>query len=103
MLGGRTVREWQEVMSSKEFGEWMAFDRISPGEPERGDIRTALLAATIFNAHKGRKGKTASLDDFLLKFKRRVKKPTKKTRSEVKVKLKSWFHQYMMWIGSKKK
>jgi len=78
-------------MSSAEFGEWLAFDLISPGEPERSDLQAAVIAMTVANAHKGKKKKPFALDDFILKFKSRM--PTKKTAKEIKMKLTSWLSQ----------
>ena len=79
-------------MSSAEFGEWLAYDLISPGYPERGDLQTAVVAMTVANAHKGKKGKAYVLSDFILKFKNRT--PAKKTAKEIKMKLVSWLSTF---------
>ena len=78
-------------MTSSEFAEWLAYDQISPGEPERGDLRSALVASVIANSQKG-KGRPYSISDFLLKFK--TGKPTRKSAQEIKTKLKSWLSMY---------
>ena len=36
-------------MSMTEFRKWIAFDKISPLDPERSDFRTALLCTSIAN------------------------------------------------------
>jgi len=75
-------------MTSAEFGEWLVYDQMSPGDPERGDLQAAVVAMTIANAHKGKKGKPFEIKDFLLRFKDR--RPVAKTPKELKIKLTSW-------------
>lgn len=86
-------------MSSREFAEWVAFDRMNPGEPERTDLQTALIASVIANSNRGKKGKPYEMDDFMLKFQKR--KP--KTSHDVAVKLKAWMSQYNNFLETKKK
>ena len=66
------MNELQNRMSSKEFGLWMAFNHICPGEPERGDYRHALVASTIANFNRKRK-RPFEIKDFLLKFESNIK------------------------------
>lgn len=88
-------------MSSEEFAEWCAFDRMNPGEPERSDLQAAMIASVIANSNKGKKGKAFGLDDFMLKFKKDERIP--RTGQEVGVKLKSWLSQYNLDFMKKKK
>lgn len=60
-----TVREARERVDSREFTDWMAFNRVSPFVPERGDMRAALVAWAIAVAHGA---SDAAPEDFLLKF-----------------------------------
>lgn len=83
-------------MSSEEFAEWVAFDRMSPGEPERSDLQSAMVASVIANSNKGKKGKPYGLDDFMLKFKKDDRVPV--TGREIGVKLKSWLSQYNLGL-----
>ena len=71
-------------MSSREYAEWIAFERNSPGEPERGDLQAALISCSIarFSGAK----KKYKIDDFLLKF----SGPVRKTIEELKVKFTFW-------------
>jgi len=78
-------------MSSAEFGEWLAYDQMNPGEPERGDLQAAMIAMVVANAHKGKKGKPFEIKDFLLKFKDSA--PVQKSAQEIKTKLTSWLAQ----------
>ena len=80
------MAEWQDTMSSAEFAEWLAFDRISPDYPERGDIQAALIATTV--ANRGRK-KPLPLNDFLLKF-GQSKVKERVSQSAIASKLKMW-------------
>ncbi len=59
-------------MSYSEFVQWDAFNKISPGGHERGDMQAALIAATTANAMSGRPGRRAKLQDFMLRFQTRV-------------------------------
>lgn len=82
------MAELQLRMSSGEFAEWLAFQRMSPWDAERADLRTALICMVTANTHKGRKGKAYALVDFLLRF--RPKRLVAKTQDEIAIKLKSW-------------
>lgn len=43
------MAEWQAVMSSREFAEWMAFFQLQPFGDRRADFRNASLMALISN------------------------------------------------------
>ncbi len=78
-------------MSSKEFGEWMAYERIEPSEPYRSDVQTALICFTIVNTLRGltgAKGRGSELKDFLLEFE--PKTLTRRPVEEVEAKLRVW-------------
>ena len=54
-------------MSSAEFSDWLAYDRVSPIGPERLDHLAALIAATIANSNPWRKNpkKAIPVADFV--------------------------------------
>lgn len=52
-------------MDSREFAEWMAFDRLSPIDGRRDDWNAAMIAATVA---AGLGGKKESLEKHLLKW-----------------------------------
>lgn len=55
-------------MSSREFGEWMAYSAIEPfGEP-RADLRAALVAKVIADVNRGKNTPPYKLEDFMLRF-----------------------------------
>lgn len=58
--------EAQRFISSREFGEWKAFDRISPIGDVRSDWQAALIASTVAKVF-GSKG-WRPVSDFLLTF-----------------------------------
>ena len=60
-----SVAEAQERISSREFIEWLEYEKIEPGEPRRSDWQTALLCVTFARLNGI---KTAKMEDFLLKF-----------------------------------
>lgn len=60
------MAEAQRWISSREFGEWKAFDRISPIGDIRSDWQAALIASTVARVFAS-KGKHR-IGDFLLRF-----------------------------------
>ena len=64
----------------------MAYESLSPGEPERSDLQTALVACTMANVMRGKKGRPFQIKDFLLKF----DLPERKSAEEIKMKLALW-------------
>lgn len=66
-LGHNSVQECQRHVSSREFAEWMAYDRLDPIGPERQDVMLAqiawLLAET--NRNKKKQKKAFKVTDFL--------------------------------------
>lgn len=47
-------------MEYSEFIEWLAFASVEPIGDRRGDIRTAMLMATVVNLWSEKKAKTAN-------------------------------------------
>ena len=80
-----SVARAQREISSEEFAEWVEFEQESPGEPERSDMRAALVAATTFNVMRA-KGPAAKLQDFLLRFGR----PRQQDWREMKAHFEMW-------------
>jgi hypothetical protein len=77
------------VMSSREFAEWQAYDRIDPFGEERGDLRNAILCQFI-DGKLRTKGQPPPLDDFMPKF---DKPREEQTAGQVWQTLKNWAHQ----------
>jgi hypothetical protein len=59
------VAEAQRRVSSSEFVEWLAYDRISPWGPERGDVLAAMVAWTTASVGHSGKGRRPKLRDFI--------------------------------------
>lgn len=55
-------------MSSHEFSEWIAFASNEPLGNARSDLQAAIVASTIANVNRGKKGKTFKPIDFIAKF-----------------------------------
>lgn len=53
-------------MSSREFTEWLAYYELEPFGEQRADLRAALIASVIANAHRDPKKKPYKAADFLL-------------------------------------
>ena len=79
------VARAQKEISSKEFAEWMAYEQLSPGYPEREDAQAAVVAQTVYNMMRA-KGRARPLKDFLLNF--RV--PERRPAEEMMMTLLSW-------------
>lgn len=64
-------------MSSSELTEWMVYEKISgPLGRRRQDINAALIAATIVNTNRGKKGKRVQISDFLIEYERVSRRKT---------------------------
>lgn len=64
-----TVAELTERMSSTEFTEWMAHERINgPLGGRRHDYLAALAAHIAVTAASGKKGKKFRFEDFLMNW-----------------------------------
>lgn len=90
-----SVRDAKEQISSREFTQWVAKERIDPGNPLRDDIRTALICWTIHSTVRGAlggKGKAPQISDFLLKFEEKNKRF--QDPEVLKAKMMTWAAQY---------
>lgn len=52
-------------MSAEEFESWIAYDRISPIGPMRGDLHAAIVAQVMANCHLGRNQRPFKRTDFM--------------------------------------
>jgi hypothetical protein len=55
-------------ISSHTFAEWLAFRRLEPWGEERADLRAGIIASTMANSMRGKKGKPFKPQDFMPKF-----------------------------------
>jgi hypothetical protein len=62
---GRTVDELQSVMSSAEFGEWVAYYSIEPFGERIDDLRTGTVASVVANVNRGKDTKPYMPLDFI--------------------------------------
>lgn len=63
---GKTVEQLLNEISSKELTQWFAYFSIEPFDEQRGDIRSAIIAATVANVAPRNKGaKSYHPRDFL--------------------------------------
>lgn len=61
-----TVGELLRRIDSRELTAWAAYERVAgPLGPERLDILAAIIAATIANANRTKKGKAFKPADFM--------------------------------------
>ncbi len=62
---GKTVGELSEEISDAELQEWMAFYRLEPFGEERADLRAGIVASTVANVNRGKKGRALKPTDFM--------------------------------------
>ena len=62
---GTPVRELLARMGSDELTEWMAFYQLEPFGDFRADLRSAIVASTLANAHRSKEGKPFIPEDFM--------------------------------------
>ena len=58
------VRELLARTGSDELTEWMAFYQLEPFGDFRADLRSAIIASTLANAHRSKEGKPFTPEDF---------------------------------------
>ena len=84
-----SVSRVQEEVDAFEFVQWQVYEELSPGEPERGDIQSALVASVVANAFRSGR-KAYRIQDFLLKFPTALQLWGKGRTQIVTNKLKNW-------------
>jgi hypothetical protein len=60
-----SVGELLDRMTSRELAEWQAFDAIEPIGHKRGDVQSAIIAATVANASRDPKRQPYKVEDFI--------------------------------------
>lgn len=70
-FGEPDIAALQRRISSAQFAEWQAFYNLNPFGLERADLRSAQVAAMIYNVNRTKKQKPLSAKDFMFDFMRR--------------------------------
>ena len=67
---GIPIGELQGRVTSREFTEYMAYDRLEPFGPEREDLRAGIVASTIANANRDpkRHRQPYTAEDFMPRY-----------------------------------
>jgi hypothetical protein len=68
-IGGRTVAELDECMSTDEFLRWMAFFSLEPFGDDRADWHNAMILAQTYNMNRKKGKRPMTPDKFRLQFK----------------------------------
>lgn len=93
-FGITNVDAMLESMSAKAYRRWIAFFSIYGFSDDRADLRSAIVACTVYNMNRGRRSSPKKPIDFMPKFgpKRR------QTPEEMNKKMKMFakFHNLMM-------
>lgn len=68
------VDEMLARMTSTEVTEWMAYERVAGHlGPARADVQAAIVAATIANANRGKRGRRFKIQNFIPKWDRHAR------------------------------
>ena len=89
---GKSVREAQASIDSREYAEWLAWHSIEPFTIDRTEAMLAQVCAVLMNVNRTKPSdKIFDIEDFLM-----WGKPTKKrnTALEIETKLKAIFSGY---------
>ena len=65
-------------LTSKQFGEWIAYQNIEPFGEWRDDLRAGIMASTVANSVRAKGQQAAKPSDFMPEFKKGKKQPEKK-------------------------
>lgn len=75
-------------MTSAEYAEWLAYDRLEPMTEERADWRAGMIAATLANVYREKGAEPLKPDDFMPKW--GGSEPERPSAEEVFAKLQRW-------------
>lgn len=70
-----SVRRAQQEVDSREFSEWLAYDRLDPIGGERLDLNTALIVSAIMNSNRS-KGPSIKPSEVMLDFTKSARRPS---------------------------
>ena len=76
MALGRTVAELEATTSAKEYQQWIEYYYQEPWGAERDNLHSAMLAAIMANAHRGKNRKAFNVEDFFYKTQEASSKDT---------------------------
>lgn len=60
------MRQLLREIDARELAEWEAFYMLAPFGPVADDIRSATIAATVYNSLRGKKHKALTPRDFAI-------------------------------------
>lgn len=66
---GRTVAELEVTLGAVEFDAWKEFYSLEPWGSYRDNLHAGIIAATIGNINRRKKGKPLTPSDFVLRTK----------------------------------
>lgn len=82
-----SVADCQERIGSREFAEWLAYDRLDPIGRERLDLHAGIVACTIANVHRSRSTRTYEPSDFMPRYDRPV---VRQSQEEIRRRFEMW-------------
>lgn len=63
-----SVARAQQEISSKEFSEWVAYNKIDPFGQDRNDLGAAIISATVCNVNRSKGSRPYKPADFMPDF-----------------------------------
>jgi hypothetical protein len=82
------------------FREWQAFWNVAPFGDERADLRAGVVAAQVFNVHRGRSQRAARPNDYAMRFGNTIRR---QTPGQIGKAFEFWRRQYEYDLSRKKK
>lgn len=79
------MSELDESLDSKEWTEWLAFDRLSPIGDDRQDLLAGIVAAAGVNVWQAKDGQSVSPEDLIPDWGDRRLEYQRRSRARAKV------------------
>lgn len=61
------MQELETTVSARELADWGAYWSVEPWGAERDNIHAGIVAAMVFNVHRGKDAEPRKFEDFLLR------------------------------------
>lgn len=90
---GWSIRWAEENIDARELAEWLAYYRVEPFGEERDDMRSASIACTMANIHRGKNQRAYRISEFMLSPSADATKP-EQTPAQMKAVLQSAFSAF---------
>lgn len=84
-----SVRRAQAEITTVEFAEWAAYNRIDPIGRDRDDLRIAMLCTLVASMARSKGQRAPKVADFMPRFEEAVE-PVRRTGKQIAAVLNTW-------------